>query len=242
MIYGIAPAARVVDLSHQIPAFDIRAGAWVLASSLPWAPVGTHVAVVDPGVGTDRLLLVLRCERGDVLVGPDNGLLMPAADRLGGVAEARRITNEGLMLHPVSATFHGRDIFSPVAAHLAAGVPFSEVGPVIEAGSLVPAPWSQPVYSERSVAGEVVLLDSFGNVRTNIESALWPVTPGESIRVYTAAGEHEARVARTFGEVVHGELFAFDDSSNYICLAVNLGGAGERLHIESGDRLELERL
>lgn len=238
----IAPQVEIIDISHDIPAFDIRAGAWVLASALQYTPVCVHVAVVDPGVGTQRLPVALRCERGDLLVGPDNGLLLPAAERLGGVVEARQITNQDLMRHPVSTTFHGRDIFAPTGAHLAIGVPLSEVGPALEAGRLVEAPWRRPEYGERRVTGEAVLLDSFGNVRTNLESDSWPLTVGAWLRARTSAGECQAPVVRTFGEVGRGELLVYEDSSGYVCLAMNLGSAGRALSIEPGMLLEMEWL
>ena len=238
----IAPQIVVIDVSHGIPPFDVRAGAWVLASALPYTPVGVHLAVVDPGVGTDRMAVALRCRRGDMLVGPDNGLLIPAAERLGGIFEARCIANEDMMRHPVSSTFHGRDVFAPAAAALAASASFSDVGPTVEVEALVPAPWRAPVYDERRAEGEAVLLDSFGNIRTNLESDRWPLTLGGGVRLHTLNGTTDAPVARTFGEVSPGTLFVFEDSSGYICLAINLDSAGARLNVSAGARLDIERL
>ena len=239
VMLGIAPDVRVVDLSHDIPPFDVRAGAWVLASALPYAPPGVHVAVVDPGVGTERLPLALRCARGDVLIGPDNGLLLPAAARLGGIAAARAIANRDLMRHPVSHTFHGRDVFAPAAAHLASGVPFAEVGPTVDASGLTAAPWREPEYAEGRATGEVALLDTFGNVRTNVESARFPLRPGCRIRLRAGDREHELVVARTFGEVPEGELFAFDDSSGYVCIARNRGRVAGDLRVEAAAMIEM---
>lgn len=124
VMLGIAPDANIIDINHNIPRYSIREGAHALVFALPYMPVGTHVAVVDPGVGTDRLPVALRTGRGDVLIGPDNGLLVPAAERLGGIVEARAIRNHDLMRPTISSSFHGRDIFSPTAAHLATGTPF----------------------------------------------------------------------------------------------------------------------
>ncbi len=238
---GIAPGVKIVDISHGIPPFDVRAGAWVLASTLPYAVAGIHVAVVDPGVGTVRLALALLCRRGDVLIGPDNGLLLPAAERLGGVTEARELTNTALWRHPVSRTFHGRDIFAPTAAHLASGVSFSEVGPKVETRRLVSPPWRKPEYNDIEVRGEVVLIDTFGNVRTNIESARWPLEPGGTLLAKTGKGEHSLQVARTFGEVAQGALFAYEDSSGYVCLAQNLGSAAAALDTQPGTTLLIRR-
>ena len=122
VMFGICPDANILDISHQVPRYAIREGAWTLLFALPYMPVGIHVAVVDPGVGTERLAVALRTGRGDVLVGPDNGLLVPAGEALGGIVEARALENRDLMLPVVSASFHGRDVFAPMAAHLAAGV------------------------------------------------------------------------------------------------------------------------
>nr|MDQ3327592.1 SAM-dependent chlorinase/fluorinase [Chloroflexota bacterium] len=198
-------------------------------------------AVVDPGVGTARLPLALLAARGDVLVGPDNGLLIPVAERLGGVVEAREITNPALMRQPVSSTFHGRDIFAPVGAHLASGVTLAEVGPAVSNQHLAPPPWTRPAYGTDRVTGEVTLLDNFGNVRTNIELSRWPVAPGRMVRLLMRSGTVELPAARTFGEVMTGELFVFDDSSGYVCIARNQGSAGEALKVRSGDALSLER-
>ena len=239
---GVAPGIRIIDLSHGIPPFDKRAGAWVLASAVPYLPVAVHVAVVDPGVGTERLPLALRTARGDVLVGPDNGLLIPAAERLGGVVEVREITNLDLMRQPVSHTFHGRDLFAPVGAHIASGVSLAEVGPAVSIQHLSPPPWTRPNYAAHVVVGEVALLDNFGNVRTNIEERRWPIEPSRWVRLVTHSGPMELPTARTFGEMARGSLFVFDDSSGYICIARNQGSAGIALGVRSGDALSLERM
>lgn len=241
VIAEIAPDVRVVDLSHGIPPFDLRAGAWVLASALSYMPVAVHVAVVDPGVGTARLPLAVRVARGDLLIGPDNGLLIPAAERLGGITEAREIANTSLMRQPVSHTFHGRDIFAPVGAHLAAGMPLTEVGPVVGIGQLAPPPWNRPEYAGDRAQGEVALIDHFGNVRTNIEERRWPIKHGGRVRLAMPSGSAELVTARTFGEVASGQLFAFDDSSGYVCIAINQGSAGEALGLRRGNSVQFER-
>src|SRR5690349_6007049 len=136
VMWGIAPDARILDLSHSVRKYAIRDGAFLLSRMAGYLPVGTHVAVVDPGVGTPRRPIAIRTGRGDVLVGPDNGLLIPAAHVLGGVAAAHEIANADLFLSKVSSTFHGRDIFSPVGAHLANGLPIAEVGPEVDVPTL----------------------------------------------------------------------------------------------------------
>ena len=129
VMFGIAPDANIIDINHQVPRYSIRDGAGSLIFALPHMPVGVHVAVVDPGVGTDRLGIAIKVARGDVLIGPDNGLLTGAAELLGGIVEVRSLENRDLMLPVVTSSFHGRDIFSPIAAHLAMGTPFESVGP-----------------------------------------------------------------------------------------------------------------
>ena len=124
VMFRIAPDANIIDINHQVPRYSIRDGAASLVFALPHMPVGVHVAVVDPGVGTDRLPIGIRVRRGDVLIGPDNGLLVGAAERLGGIAEVRVLENRDLMLPVVTSSFHGRDLFSPLAAHIAMGVSF----------------------------------------------------------------------------------------------------------------------
>ena len=128
VMFRICPDANIIDINHQVPRYSIRDGAASLVFALPHMPVGIHVAVVDPGVGTERLAVGLRTARGDVLIGPDNGLLIGAAEALGGIDEARALANRDLMLPVISSSFHGRDIFAPVAAHLASGVEFASVG------------------------------------------------------------------------------------------------------------------
>lgn len=238
----IAPGVPIIDLSHGIPPFNIAAGAWVLAASLPFVPVGVHVAVVDPGVGTERLPLAIRTVRGDVLIGPDNGLLIPAAIRLGGIGTARKIANPEVMRHPVSHTFHGRDIFSPSGAHLASGFDFDALGDVILPADLVPAPWREPAYTEKVAQGEVVLLDNFGNARTNLETSKWPLNSGEQVLMDKGSGPSlELTAAKTFGDIKPGEGFVYNDSSDYICIGVNLDNAGRQLGLKPGQSLTIRR-
>ncbi len=137
VMFRLCPDANIIDISHQVPRYSIREGAGTLLFALPHMPVGIHVAVVDPGVGTERLAVALRTARGDILIGPDNGLLIAAGEALGGIVEARSLANRDLMLPVVSSSFHGRDIFAPMAGHLAAGIPFDTVGPTIPVERLV---------------------------------------------------------------------------------------------------------
>ena len=265
---GIARDAQIVDISHAVRKFAIADGAYLLRAALPWLPVGVHVAVVDPGVGTDRRPIAIRTTRGDVLVGPDNGLLLPAAERLGGIADARLLQNRDWMLPATSATFHGRDIFAPIAAHIAVGASFDEVGATVDPGSLVRLDLPEPEAQPGRLATGVVYVDSFGNLRlagglADLETALGTVEPGTALLVdYSAArGGFDALAAsetggarsrrgdrwerltwrRTFGEASPGDLLAYEDSSGNIAIAVSNGSATTRLGAGTGARIGIRR-
>jgi S-adenosylmethionine hydrolase len=231
---GIASDAQVLDISHEVTKFSIRDGAFLLATALPFLPVGTHVAVVDPGVGTARRPIAILCERGDVLVGPDNGLLLPAAVRLGGVKEARVLENPKLWLARTSATFHGRDVFAPVAAHLAMGTAYRTVGPKIDPANLVRLAWPETTIEPGILRTAVLYIDSFGNVKlgalaTELVEAVGPLSAGDALTVDVLSGPLPVPWANTFGDVATGALFLFEDSHGWLGLAVNQGSAASRI-------------
>lgn len=240
VMLGIAPEANIVDITHDIPRYSIRDGAHALVFALPYVPVGVHVAVVDPGVGTARLPVAIRTGRGDILIGPDNGLLVPAAEKLGGIVEARAIRNRGLMLQTISSSFHGRDIFSPVAAHLAMGTPFEEVGPPIPPGSLARLRLPQPVVRDGGLDTSVVHVMVFGNVTLaavpeDLERAVGPLAPGRPLVVEFGAADGRPAVserttwAETFGGVPVGASLLMEDSEGNLEFADNQGDAAARL-------------
>jgi S-adenosylmethionine hydrolase len=207
VMLGIARDAQIVDISHAVRKFAIADGAYLLRAAAPWLPVGVHVAVVDPGVGTDRRPIAIRTNRGDVLIGPDNGLLLPAAERLGGIAEARLLENRAWMLPATSATFHGRDIFAPMGAHLAIGGAFEDVGATVDSSSLVRLDLPEAAAQPGRLATGVVYVDSFGNLRlaggiADLHEALGPIEPGTALLVdYSAArGGFNALAASETGE------------------------------------------
>jgi S-adenosyl-L-methionine hydrolase (adenosine-forming) len=239
-MFGIAPDANIIDVSHQVPRYSIRDGAGTLVFALPYMPVGVHVAVVDPGVGTDRLPLALRARRGDVLIGPDNGLLIGAAEALGGIAEARSIENRDLMLPVISSSFHGRDIFSPVAAHLAMGVPFEAVGPVVPTDRLVRLPQPSPTIREGALETQIVHVLIFGNVTfagtpADLERAIGKLERGRPLVVEfggpNGAPKTRERTtwAETFGRVPLGASLVMADSQGNLSFADNQGNAAARL-------------
>jgi S-adenosylmethionine hydrolase len=238
------PRARIIDLTHEIPRHDVLAGALVLRAALPYMPAGVHLAVVDPGVGTSlrRAVALRTAEEDRLLVGPDNGLLMPAAQSLGGVAEAIDIGNSSERLQPVSRTFHGRDIFAPVAAALAAGEPLGDVGEPLPADALQRLDLPSARIDGDELTVHVLHCDVFGNLtldaRTEQLQALG-ARPGDLLTVQHAGGTHPVRFALAFAEVAAGELLIYEDSRGAVALAVNGGSAAELLAAGREDELSV---
>ena len=252
VILSIAPDARIVDISHEVRKFAIRDGALLLWCALPYLPVGGNVAVVDPGVGTDRRPVALRVGRGDVLIGPDNGLLMAGAARLGGASEARVLEAEAYRLPTVSTSFHGRDIFAPAAAHLAAGVAFDALGPTVPIADLVPSPIADPVVEPGCLRSSVVYVDTFGNVklaglRGDLEEAIGPIRSGDRLELAFAAHANNGpraetfRWRATFGDAEPGETLLYEDSYGRICLAQNQGDAAIQLGVVEEGEVTIRR-
>jgi hypothetical protein len=248
VMLGIAPDAQIVDIAHGVRKYAIRDGAYLLWCALPYLPIGTHVAVVDPGVGTERMPIGIWTGRGDVLVGPDNGLLIPAAERLGGAIEARHLENRALMLPATSSTFHGRDIFSPVAAHLAAGTPFETVGPTIAVDSLVDLRFPAPIIGDGTLETSIVYIDSFGNVRlagepADLVQAVGDLDEGRplSIEFESAAGPTSVQATweATFGRTPVGATLVYQDSFGQLALADNQGDIAGRLNLVWDQRATL---
>lgn len=247
VLASAAPHARVLHLSHAVPPGDVRAGAVLLAQSVRHLPPAVLLAVVDPGVGTARRGVAVVAGES-VLVGPDNGLLPWAADVLGGARSVYELTAAALWRQPVSATFHGRDVFVPVAGHLASGLPPAKVGKELDPAGLVRLP--PPVLSVGAgrLAAEVLGVDRFGNVQlaTTADDLLAAgLTAAPRIRIAPpgepggpAAGA-TARVARTFGELSLGELGLIVDSFGHLALVVNRGSAASLLGLAAGAVVEL---
>lgn len=238
----IAPDAQIVDITHGIKPGRILQGALVLANTLAYMPAGVHLAVVDPGVGSSRRPLVLEDAEGRRYVGPDNGLLLPAADRFGGVAAAHELANPAYALERVSRTFHGRDLFSPAAAHLAAGVPIAELGPPIDPDELVRLEVPELEVDGAEIHATVLAVDRFGNVSLNLtreqlEEA--EVVPGTRVELARGTERWFAIAARTFGDAPTGELILYEDSYRNVAVAVSRGSAAELLGVDEGSRLTL---
>ena len=238
----IAPDAQVIDITHGIKPGRILQGALVLANTLAYMPAGVHLAVVDPCVGSSRRPLVLEDAEGRRYVGPDNGLLLPAADRFGGVAAAHELANPAYALERVSRTFHGRDLFAPAAAHLAAGVPIADLGPPIAPDELVRLDVPEVEVDGARIHATVLAVDRFGNVSLNLTRDQLDeaeVVPGTRVELGRGTDRWFAIAARTFGDAAAGELILYEDSYRNVAVAVSRGSAAELLGVDEGSRLTL---
>ena len=252
---GIAPDVPIIDLTHGIPRYGVRQGAIVLSNALPYVPFGVHVAIVDPQVGTERRGIALRTGDGRALVGPDNGLLSLAWEKCGGVVEAVDISRSPHRLEPVSATFHGRDIFAPVAARLATGAELAEAGQHVDPEELQVITLPKAAVREGEVTAHVLLVDRFGNASLDIghaELAGSGLTLGKTveIEVRTKGGGSEggppavgerfiAMFAQTFADVRAGDVILYEDSYRMLAIAVNRGDAAAALKLSPGVQVVL---
>jgi hypothetical protein len=236
---GILPAeVPIVDLTHGVRRHDVRHGALALRNTLPYVPVGVHVAVVDPQVGTERRAVAVRCDDGRVLVGPDNGLLSLAWERAGGAVEAIDVSRSQHRLEPVSATFHGRDIFAPVAAHLALGAPLGDAGDPIDADEIVRLDMPLALLENDELYAHAVGFDRFGNIMLDVEHAELTGSGfrlGHGVEVNGRPGVY----ATTFADVAPGELILYEDAYRTLALAVNRGSARDLLDVGRDDELRI---
>lgn len=235
VIASIAPHIRVIDVTHDISPQDIRRAATVLAHTVGYLPPAVHLAVVDPGVGTSRRGVVVEAG-GSLLVGPDNGLLVPAANALGGVTACHELVAPRFRLPDVSRTFHGRDIFAPATAHLASGVTPSDFGPSLT--DLVRLPEPRSVVTGAQLTSEIIGVDRFGNLQlaaTSAELLLFGVVPGDRVRVRHYRSTVDGMIGETFADVPSGTLLVHVDSAGQVALAVNGGSAAEALAGRVGD-------
>ena len=238
----IAPDAQIVDITHGIRPGRILQGALVLANTLAYMPAGVHLAVVDPGVGGSRRPLVLQDGEGRLYVGPDNGLLLPAVDRYGGVALAHELANPAYALEPVSRTFHGRDLFSPAAAHLALGVEPSELGPPLSPDALVQLDLPEPEIDASKVEAHVLYVDRFGNMQLNMtreDLDQVGIVPGTRFELEVAGERYYATAARTYADARPGEIVLYEDSYRNVAIAINRGSAAEMFVVQPGQRVRL---
>ena len=231
VIRSIRPGVPIVDVTHGIARHDVRQGAIVLRNALPYLPVGVHVAVVDPQVGTERRAVAVRAADGRILVGPDNGVLSLAWERAGGAVEAVDVSRSPFRLEPVSATFHGRDVFAPVAARLVAGAELLEAGEPLAADELETLDLPSASIESGAARAHALLIDRYGNVALDMghaELLELGLTIGARVEVTAPAGALEATVVRTFADVPEGELILYEDAWGSLALAVNRGDAAAR--------------
>lgn len=242
VIRSIAPDVGVVDITHGIRAHDVRAGALALARAAQYLCPGVVLAVVDPGVGTERKAVGVEVGDGaSVLVGPDNGLLASAVALVGGATRAVELTNEAFQLPKLGSTFDGRDVFAPAASHLALGVDLGELGPPLDAASLMPGLLPIIDVEDGGLMLEVLWIDTFGNVQLNIgpdDLAEW----GDPFQL-TAAGRKETIALRpAYRSLGTGEVGAIVDSSGLISLAINGGSAADHLGLSASDELRIDKI
>ena len=233
----IAPEVEIIDITHGIQPQGILQGSLVLANTLPYLPEGVHLAVVDPGVGSERREIAIRGADKRLYVGPDNGLLVPAAEKLGGIEAAHEITNRKYALEPVSATFHGRDIFSPAAAHLAKGLDLAELGPAVEPHSLRRLEVPKADISERRIRACCLYVDRFGNMQLNLTRAdveRLGAVPGTQVELELNSERYYAVAARTFADARDGEIILYEDAYENIAIAISGGSAAQTFSAQPG--------
>ncbi len=241
VIKRIAPEAQIIDITHGIPRQQILQGALVLANTIRYMPVGSHLAVVDPGVGGARRALALRDQDGRYYVGPDNGLLIPAAERAG-IEAAHELANPTYALDSISRTFHGRDLFAPAAAHLAAGVEIGELGPPIDPDALVRLDLPQPELRADRIIATILYVDSFGNIALNLTRdhvTEVGIVPGMQVELDLGGERVYAVAARTFADARPGDIMLYEDSYRNMSLAISSGNAAEMLHARVGQAIRI---
>ena len=238
----IAPEVEIIDITHGIAPQAVLQGALTLANTLPFMPGGVHLAVVDPGVGGARRPLALRDGHGRIYVGPDNGLLIPAAEKLGGLTEAHELANPQYALESVSRTFHGRDLFAPAAAHLALGVPLSELGPPIDPEALARLDIPQPDVGTTRIHSTVLSIDRFGNIGLNLDRSHLDeagVVPGTRVELLAGPERYYAVAARTFADARPGDIILYEDAYRNISVAINRGSAAEMFAAVPGEDVRI---
>jgi S-adenosylmethionine hydrolase len=242
VMMGIATGVPIIDVTHTVPGFDVIRGAEALRHATRYMPEGSvYLAVVDPGDKTKRRALAAEVRSGACLVGPDNGLLLPAAEALGGIVRAVQLTNPRYHVHPVSSAFHGRDVFSPVAAHLAAGADLADMGEGVMPASMValdfPGFWRE---ADGGVAAEIINIDRFGNARLSVMQEDLDLPYDTPLEIEIRNEVIEARYVETFGTAEDGDLVTVPDSHWRLSLAVNKGNAARALLLSVGEEVRLK--
>src|SRR5215216_2638765 len=241
VIKRIVPDVSVLDITHGIPPQAVLQGAVVLANAVPYMPEAVHLAVIDPEVGGDRRAIAVRTRDGRAFVGPDNGLLMLAAEAAG-VEVAHELTNERYHLARVSRTFHARDVFAPAAAHLAAGVDIADLGPAVDPATLIRLPIPEPDVRSAQLHGTVLAVDRFGNVQLNLRRehvAAIGLRRGDRVELDLELDAYYAVVAETFADASPGELILYEDSYGAYSIAISGGDASALTTAGPGDAIRI---
>jgi S-adenosyl-L-methionine hydrolase (adenosine-forming) len=240
---GIAPDSRVIDVTHGIGPQAVLTGALVLKNTTQFMPVGVHLAVVDPDVGGHRRAVAIRTTDGRTFVGPDNGLLTLAADEIG-IEAVHELSDPRFQLHEVSRTFHARDIFAPAAAHIAAGVDVSELGPALDPASLVRVDVPEPEVGRTQISAKALVVDRFGNIATNARREhleRLDLDDGDRVEIRLTLDRYYAFVAQTFSDTEPGELIVYEDSYGLLSLAISQGNAARLTGVSAGDEMRFAR-
>jgi S-adenosylmethionine hydrolase len=242
VIKSIAPEAEIIDITHGIEPRRVLQGALTLADTVPYMPCAVNLAVVDPGVGTDRRAIAIEDESGRLYVGPDNGLLLPAAERMGGIVRAHDITNRAYAMKEIAPTFHGRDLFSPAAAHLALGVPIEELGPRLEEAELIRLDIPEPESRRGRIKAVVVDTDRFGNMQLNIRHEHLEelgLAVGAQVELEHRGERYYAVTARTFSDARRGDIMLYEDSFQNLAVAISGGDAATMFGAVPGDKITI---
>ncbi len=242
-ILQICPEAEIIDLEHDNEPCDIVQGARNF-EAVAWLPKGIHICVIDPGVGTERKGIIIETNRGDFLIGPDNGVLLPAARFLGGIKKVFQITNEKFFRKPVSPVFHGRDVFAPVAAYLANGTPIGEFGAEIKEKELAKAPYEEAKAGRNTIEAEVIHTNRFGNIFLNImqEEMHKVFRQNDKIQLIAKNKKVMRPYKKTFGEVALGKEVIVDDDFGRVEIAINQGSFAKKHAIKQGQKIVLKKV
>lgn len=243
VIAKIAPEARIIHLMHGLPSFDIRSGARAMEVT-QYMPIGFHVCVVDPGVGTSRRGIIIQVKRGDYFIGPDNGVFIPAVGILGEAQKIVQITNPQFMIQPVSPIFHGRHIFAPAAAHLAKGIPIEEFGSLLSIGQLTKAPYQEAVLESGTISAEVININKFGSPNLNILHSTWDRLNLSHQQIVTGSFKGKTikmPFVKTFGQVPPHNPLVLKDDYGRVEIAINLGDFAKKYNIKVGDRFKFSK-
>jgi S-adenosylmethionine hydrolase len=237
----IAPEVQIIDITHGIPPQAILQGALVLANTIEYMPVGVHLAVVDPGVGGPRRPLALRDADDRLYVGPDNGLLIPAASRAG-ITAVHELANPDYALPWISRTFHGRDLFSPAAAHLASGVPMAKLGPPLDPEGLVTLEIPEPTIANGVAVATMLYVDGFGNIMLNLtreDAERLGLVSGSRVELDVGGERYFAVMARTFADARPGDVILYEDSYRNMSIAISRGNAARMMHAVPQQRVRI---